>query len=105
MKLETKQPQGRKPQGPILTGAPRLGALFWVRVTAPENCRGLTPGLPLTVVPDPRNVAVLRGVLPLGLLEPKGAAWVRSHNRDMSCEFVKYGTDPRRRFQVRIEAA
>ena len=102
-KLRTRQPKPtiHAPE-PVVT-EPRIEALFWVRVTVPQNCRGLVPRQDLTLYPDESRVMVLRGAAPLGMLSPEGVRWVRSHSY-FSCVFVKYGRDPSQRFQVRIAA-
>jgi len=103
-KLRAPQPKRRRPLPDVSIGVelPPEG-LFWVRVTVPENCAGLRPGLNLMLHASDDKVSVLNGVAPLGELQPKGVAWVRTHGYS-SCVFVKYGTDPNKRFQVKIAA-
>ncbi len=104
-KLRTRQP--RRTRRVPATGGPGdslLEGLFWVRVIAPENSVGLIAGRHLTIQVNDSRVLVLRGVSPLGVLEPKGEKWVRTYGYS-SCVFVKYGSDARRRFQVRIVAS
>jgi hypothetical protein len=79
-------------------------ALFWVRVTDTENSGQLRPEQPLVLQVGDASTTVLRGLAPLGLLQPSGHNWVRAHGYS-SCVFVKYGANPRERFQVRISAA
>jgi len=75
--------------------------LFWVRVTVPENCAGLLPGQHLMLQIADDSITVLRGLAPVGVLEPSGERWVRSHGHS-SCVFVKHGPDPDKRLQVGI---
>jgi hypothetical protein len=83
---------------------PHIEGLFWVRVTVPENCRGLVSRQHLMLRPGDDEVVVLRWPHPLGVLGPDGRAWVRSHGSS-ACSFVRYGSDRTKRFQVRIVAA
>jgi len=109
-KLRTRQ---RPPKRPAPTphaggesaaiGEPRLEGLFWVKVTDARNAQGLLSGQHLTLYPGDNSIAVFRGVVPLGVLDEGGRTWVESHGWS-SCTFVKYGSDPRKRFQVLIVA-
>ena len=121
-KPRTKGPRVRKPKpktggggaGPGIGGVkvtqppppppPPLQGLFWVRVTHRRNSRGLRVGQHLVLEVGDDSVTVFRAVHQLGVLEPLGDKWVRTHGYS-SCVFVKYGRRPDKRFQVEITAA
>ena len=102
-KRQTKQPRRTRPMPGAGDSVVPPQAVFWVRVTDAENCTQLRAEQQLVLQVGDDRTRVLRGLAPLGVLQPSGHTWVRAHGYS-SCVFVKYGADPSERFQVRIAA-